>query len=37
MGWVGVGMILAAIVWAVGAWYGYAWPRLDLARFGLTR
>jgi len=31
IGWLGIGMILAAGVWAVGEWYGYDWPRFDLA------
>jgi hypothetical protein len=41
MGWVGIGMILAAGVWAAGEWYGYDWPKLDAsgikAKFGLDR
>jgi hypothetical protein len=37
LGWGGIAMMLAAILWAVGEWYGYDWPRPDLSRFGLKR
>jgi hypothetical protein len=37
MGWVGILMIVAAIVWGLGEWYGYDWPKPNLSRFGLSR
>lgn len=41
MGWLGIGMILAAGVWATGEWFGYDWPRIDLsavrAKLGLAK
>jgi len=30
IGWLGIGLILTAGVWALGEWYGYDWPQLDL-------
>jgi hypothetical protein len=41
MGWLGIGLILAAGVWAAGEWYGYDWPKIDakewLAKLGISR
>jgi hypothetical protein len=41
MGWLGIGMILAAGGWAAGEWYGYDWPKIDVsavqAKLGLSR
>ena len=41
IGWLGIGMILAAGVWAAGEWYGYDWPKVDVsaiqARLGFAR
>jgi hypothetical protein len=41
MGWLGIGMILAAGVWAAGEWYGYDWPKMDASgiksKLGLDR
>lgn len=37
VGWLGLGMLLAAAAWAVGDWYGYDWPRPALARLGVGR
>ncbi len=37
LGWVGIAMIVAAAVWAIGNWQGYEWPHLDLSRIGLSR
>jgi hypothetical protein len=31
MGWLGIGMILAAGVWAAGEWLGYDWPKIDVS------
>jgi hypothetical protein len=36
LGWLGVGMLLAAGVWAAGQWFGYDWPKADLSRLGLS-
>jgi hypothetical protein len=36
LGWLGVGMLLAAGTWAAGEWLGYDWPTVDLSRLGLT-
>jgi hypothetical protein len=41
IGLTGVLMILAATTWAVGEWYGYDWPKVDVtqlsSRLGLAR
>jgi len=41
MGWLGVGMILAAGTWAAGEWCGYDWPKVDVsavqAKLGISR
>ena len=41
MGWLGIGMILAAGTWAAGEKFGYDWPKIDLsavqAKLGLSR
>ena len=35
LGWCGFLMLATAATWAAGEWYGYDWPKVDLARFGL--
>lgn len=37
MGWVGIAMIIAAAVWALGEWYGYDWPKPNWSRLGVSR
>jgi hypothetical protein len=41
MGWLGIGMIVAAGVWAAGERFGYDWPKIDVsavqAKLGLSR
>jgi hypothetical protein len=37
LGYLGVGMIVAAGVWAAGEWYGYDWPKVDVSGFDLSR
>src|SRR5262249_16262429 len=41
MGWLGIGMILTAVGWAAGEWFGYDWPKIDVsavkAKLGLSR
>jgi hypothetical protein len=41
LGWLGIGMILAAGVWAAGEKFGYDWPKVDVsavqAKLGLSR
>ena len=36
MGWVGVLMIVAASIWALGNWYGYDWPKPNWHRLGMS-
>jgi hypothetical protein len=36
MGWLGIGLILAAGIWAAGEWLGYDWPTPDLSRVNLS-